>query len=399
MRIVSFFAILILPWLSHSVTAAALMDANPEYVKVKKSASPPHALVQQEGATQQELARLEQEKSITETEAKNLYQQIVDATKNVAQLEGMARITEGFDDSLLQHARSRVGDLKQLHETSLKRLADLSTEIGKVKVSLSEFRNNILGSGNDCVPTAGGGKIFCRQMQAKNEFFADLGISPTLADGGEIKLGALRGFIDLGEDKEIPLSVLIADVTSQTQSEEANAIKLLDPEQGINLTSEYAWRYRVGGICAGETTARCMLGFNYGVRYLNLQKENTDQPKSSFGVFTTLKTSLSFNIFRIGDDGIHSKDSRNKLGTIRVHGAYSYFHHDGGSSDEYFAGIADSDGNPVQFDREFGSIRYGITLYVNESINFTYVKYSARGADGVMDDESISLNFDVLKIK
>lgn len=141
MRIANCFAILILPWLSQSATSAALMDANPEYVEIEKSVSPPPALVQQEDETQQELARLEKEKAIAEMEEKNLYQQTVDATTNVAQLERIARITEGFDDSLLQQARSRAGDLMQLHETSLKRLADLSTEIGKVKVKLSEFRN------------------------------------------------------------------------------------------------------------------------------------------------------------------------------------------------------------------------------------------------------------------
>lgn len=180
-------------------------------------------------------------------------------------------------------------------------------------------------------------------------------------------------------------------VTSQTHVSEANALKLLDPEQGINIGAEYAWRYRIFDVCAGEkTTTRCVLGLNFGGRYLKLQSAGEEDSKATYGVFSSIQTVWAFNIFEEGNQ-------ENKLGTIRLHGAYSYFYHDGKSSDEFFPGITDGDGNPVKFEQNFGSLKYGVSIYISKSINFTYSKFSASGNNNIPDSETISLNFDVLQ--
>lgn len=269
------------------------------------------------------------------------------------------------------------------------------------KKTLRAYQAKLVGSGESCVPGRDD-KILCRAIKEPEtdektgetkhvEAFADLGLSPTLADGGEIKLGLLRGFVDLGENFKAPFFVAIADVTSQTEPGEANTTKLLDPDQGVNIGQEYVWRYHFFGLCAGKnTTADCRLGFNWGARYMKLQGEGEEESKGTFGAFSTAQTAWSFNIFDIDNPGI-------KLGTIRLYAAYSQFFHDGKNSSDYFAGVTDDDGNPVSFDKNFGSFKYGASIYINESINISYSKFNAVGADGVNDNESYTLNFDVLK--
>lgn len=387
MRITKALIVLILPLISHGALSAALMDANPQYFEYVEATSTKAAI---EAKTTR--GALSTEKINLQKQLKDLELTKEQQEQNVKELTAKA-IKEG--DAPLGNLQINITAI----ETEQEKLDITLKAINAIKVNLKINENKLNALGRTCLTNSQPDSYACRIRRGEIEIFSDLGVSPTLADGGEIKLGALRGFIDFGQNRKMPISVIIADVTSQTQSEEANATKLLDPEQGINLTSEFAWRYGLLGVCSGDTTARCMFGFNYGIRYLKLQEEGTDQSISTYGGFVTFKTSAAFNIFKIGGGGSLSTDSANQMGTIRFYGSASYFYHNGSSSDDFFSGIVDKSGNPIQFDREYGSIQYGLAIYVNDSINFTYSKYSARATNGLMDEESISLNFDVLKFK
>lgn len=397
MRIAKALAILILPLISHGALSAALTDANPEYVEYV-GAEPADNTAQKNQLIEYEdaLKDLEYEKAKADKEVKEL------TSKSVAAYNEHYKLTNTTpkpSQDLINTAKNKYDALDASRKRGLDNQAALAESIEETHVEIKKIEETLITNGAICEPKTNGFFSICRIRKAEVEYFADLGISPTLADGGEVKLGAIRGFIDFGENRKMPISVIIADVTSQTQSEEANAIKLLDPEQGVNFTSEFAGRFSFLGICGGDTTARCMMGFNYGLRYLKLQEDSTEESKSTYGGFVTFKTSAAFNIFKNSDDGYLSTDPKNQMGTIRFYYVASYFYHDGGASDEFFSGIVDNSGNPTQFDREYGSNKYGLAIYINDSINFTYSKYSARASNGLMDEESISVNFDVLKFK
>jgi hypothetical protein len=122
------------------------------------------------------------------------------------------------------------------------------------------------------------GTWFCARTYKVNEYLSDFKASPTLAEGGELKLGLARMEIDFGTDLRIPFSIVVADVTSETKSDQANAIKLLDPQQGINIGLEKAWAYQIGKVCEGgnESTATCVLGVRAGGRYIGLKEDGTE---------------------------------------------------------------------------------------------------------------------------
>lgn len=231
---------------------------------------------------------------------------------------------------------------------------------------------------------------FCRLSYKDTSYFKDVAVDPTLADGADLKLGVVRGYIDFGETVKLPISVLYSKVTDSPEdgNQTANAKSLLDPEQGINIAFEYGGLFSVWEICRGDTTARCFIGANVGARYLQLKEEGTGEDISSYGGLATLKMLMAFNIF---DSDI---DKDNKLGTISLNAAYSGFYHNGDDSSRYFAGITDSQGNPVKFENSFSSLKLGASFSLNKSISIKYNHFSANKSSGIKDEESILLSFD-----
>ena len=392
MNIVKVIGVITIALMSAQVLSASLMNVDITRLRATESGTPDQALFLEKATDEAKLEEIQQEIQQTEREKDEVVKDTQVSQKSLSQLIELSK-RANIDDSALSEASSNLQALKRKEEQLESTLASLKSEYQKVTDKLTSIRDKIISSDKSCVPKSDS-FIICRLVNSeedKLDSFTDLGLSPTLADGGEIKLGLLRGFVDFGETIKAPFTVLIADVASQTESAEANTVKLLDPEQGINIGQEYVWRYRIFGLCAGEnTTALCRAGFNWGARYMKLQGEGEEKSESTTGLFSTLQTNWSFNIFEM-------ENPSNKLGTIRLYAAYSYFYHDGKNSDNYFSGISDGEGNSVSFDRDFGSLKYGASIYISKSINLTYSKFSARGAEGVGDSESYTLNFDVLK--
>lgn len=234
------------------------------------------------------------------------------------------------------------------------------------------------------------GADFCRLSYKDTSFFQDVAVDPTLADGADLKLGVVRGYIDFGETVKLPISVLYSKVTDSLEdgNQTANAKTLLDPEQGINMAFEYGGLFSIWEICRGKTSARCFIGANVGARYLELKEKGTGKDISSYGGLATVKMLMAFNIF--------DSDSKtdNKLGTISLNAAYSGFYHNGADSSKYFAGITDGQGNPVKFENSFRSLKVGASFSLNKSISINYARFSANKSSGIKDEESILLSFD-----
>lgn len=385
------FTAIALHIVSNSATAASLINSSPSKLssttQTTESADAVKAQTDQLTSAQTRVEDLTAEVASANVLQKDLGKRIDASSKRILKLAETVPIGSTSPD--LEEAKAQKDALEKEYNQLSKKIMDLSNSLIDAKKNLSDIQLEQRVQLVECNPMRGG-KIFCRIDRTETEYFSDFSMSPTLADGAELKLGLIRGRVELGEKFSIPLTILMADVTSQTAPDEANTTKLLDPDQGINMGTEFAWKYRIGPVCAGETTAKCVLGFNLGGRYLKLQENDSEQSKSTYGAFATLQTAWSFNVFEEGNQD-------NKLGTIRLNAAYSHFYHDGKNSDDYFAGITDGKGAPVQFEQDFGSLKYGLSIYLQDSINLSYSKFKAYGDAGIKDDESISLNFDALK--
>lgn len=281
-------------------------------------------------------------------------------------------------------------------EKSKQKLASLELEkstqiiIDKAKTDVAAKKKAVEDAKNEPCKLVKKDKDFCRVMFKDTKYFEDVAVDPTFAEGSELKLGVVRGYIDFGERVKLPISILYSKVsdTPEDGGQTANAKTLLDPEQGINLAYEYGGLFSVGELCRGDTTARCFIGANLGARYLELTEEGTDEKISSYGGLASAKILFAFNIF---DSEI---DTDNKLGTISLDATYSAFYHNGADSNKFFAGITDSQGNPVNFDKSFSSLKIGAAFSINNSISVKYARFSANKSSGIKDEESIAISFD-----
>ncbi len=155
---------------------------------------------------------------------------------------------------------------------------------------------------------------------------------------------------------------------------------------------EYAWQYRIGKLCSttDNSTARCVAGLRGGVRYITLKEDGTEDSENAWGEFLTLQNAWSFKFFEAGSD--------KETGYLRLNLSGSYFSHNGVDSDDFFAGMNDSEGNPVKFDKSYLSTSISTALYINKFVNISYTKWYAHSDDGVDDQETVSINFDLLHL-
>jgi len=218
-------------------------------------------------------------------------------------------------------------------------------------------------------------------------FFTDVSGLPGLADGAPIKLGVARYQIELGEDFYIPFSLLASDVTGDSEGDEANTLKLLDPEQGINFGFEQAWRYKMGRVCAGITDARCGLMVRGGLRYLRLEEADTGTKESLYGGFVDIKNQWSFKISDLSGD---------EAGWLRLGFGASYFSHGGDKSETFFAGIVDGDGNAVEFDGDYFSTFASAEFTITNSVSIKYEHYEPHGADGLHSRDAVTIHYNFL---
>lgn len=218
----------------------------------------------------------------------------------------------------------------------------------------------------------GKGDVVCRVNfgTSQSTFFSDIEALPIASDAQAVKIGVRRFNLFLGDTLPVPISLVVADVTGSGELNEANKLRLLDPEQGINFSGNFLWKYRVGRFCQFANNSKlnggCRVGFNLGARYLR-PKDVMGENEDIFGGYVELSHGIRFPILpmeAIDDEAGHFNLITN----------FAYFTHN--SSDRsFFSNVLDVNGQPVQFDEDYGAVTIKAQLNISKILTMSYTYY------------------------
>lgn len=221
------------------------------------------------------------------------------------------------------------------------------------------------------------------------KYFSDVEALP-IGGGDSIKIGLIRYQIQLGDNLQIPFSLLASDTSSSARDDDANLLKLLDPEQGLNFSTNWAWKYRIKDFCSFSNTSLhngfCRFGLNVGARYLKLDEIADNDEEDIIGGYIEIANAWRFPVYE-------AKNMGEEAGYVNWYTSASFFSHNGDSSNKFFQNVTDNDGNPVNFDKDFGSFTMRFELYITNQITVTYSYYDPFESDGLDDVSSFTFKY------
>lgn len=209
---------------------------------------------------------------------------------------------------------------------------------------------------------------------ATEGWFKDFTILPGSGGEQQIKITPYRGNLILGENLALPLTIYMSEVSDSVDSEDVNATKLINPEQGrFNFNLKYAGRYRIGNFCKFDNPAdgNCAVSLTAGMRYLGLRQLNEEDEleiEHYWGSYVELANAW---LFKIQDPSLQGF-----IGEVALKLHASYLSQDIKNEISLFPGATDATGNPIAFEESFWSYGTTLTFKMNEkfSIRTQYLK-------------------------
>ncbi|MBN8430057.1 hypothetical protein JF535_04230 [Microbulbifer salipaludis] len=238
--------------------------------------------------------------------------------------------------------------------------------------------------------------VFCGGIlytKATEGWFKDFTILPGSGGEQQIKITPYRGNLILGENLALPLTIYMSEVSDSVDSEDVNAIKLINPEQGrFNFNLKYAGRYRIGKFCKfnDPSDGNCAVSLTAGMRYLGLRQVNEQEEleiEHYWGSYVELANTW---LFKIQDPSLQGF-----IGEVALKLNASYLSQNIEDGSTLFPDATDAAGEPIAFEEDFLSYGATLTFKMNEkfSIRTQYIKSDQDDLLG--DRSSFGITYDI----
>lgn len=230
----------------------------------------------------------------------------------------------------------------------------------------------------------------CRNVQFDSSSqgnFKDISALPLASGATSVKVGVARYNLHLGRDFTIPFSLLSSNVAGTGNPSKINSLKLLDPDQGnLNLKWTYAGKYKVGPLCnfAAGDAGKCLIGFNFGYRYMALEKSTggtSTGSQGAYGAYLSLTNSFVFPVTRAAARGVAGKaDDTDQL---VVNLAVSRSQQNSGAV-VLFPDARDANGNPLTLGKTYTSFAATAKLHITDKIGIEAARYKAGSSSSLV---------------
>lgn len=198
-----------------------------------------------------------------------------------------------------------------------------------------------------------------------------------------IKFNAINYYLWFGGNKKLPFQLYLSDDVSDSDTQEANTAKLLDPESGVALKFPLLWTYQSSGdgFCAflngTNTVGHCSIGGDVTLSFKDLDVVDGGS-ETAFGQTLRVGAAVLFPILSAND--------QLEQGYLSASARAVYSHVDIENSTQLFVPVTDASGAPVGFDKSILSSEVEVKWAFNGKLAISGKWVKPIDNDDYMDD-------------